>query len=425
MGKISEKNFLSFKALSDENRMKIVAMLSSGELCGCMILDRLDMTQPTLSHHMKILCDSGIVDGRKDGKWMKYSINKQTITEMESFLKSIISNENLIDFKNINGGKNVMEDKLEIKDNKINLYMLTGFLGSGKTTILLKLLKELEGQRVGVIQNEFGKLGIDGTILRNDNIKMVEINKGSIFCSCLKLSFVEALAEMTKQDLKYLFVESSGLGDPSNLDEILEAVKVMAGDKYEFKGSICLVDAVNFEEQLKDLETVNRQLKHCELCIITKVELVEPEKIDEIKIKIREINSVCPIRLSSLANIDMGFINEDLMKYKWARTEESTNSPETKPKSIFLNFKGELEQIQLVKFLDEVKKDAYRIKGFFNLKELGWTEINVVGNLVDFKPCDDKEISQLVFISKVGPEIIRTIANAWKKNSEEEMQLKN
>nr|WP_072903821.1 CobW family GTP-binding protein [Hathewaya proteolytica] len=318
-----------------------------------------------------------------------------------------------------------MKEEIEIKDKKIQLYLLTGFLGSGKTTILLKILEELKHERVGVIQNEFGKLGIDGTILRNDNIKMVEINRGSIFCSCLRLSFVEALAEMTKQDLNYLFVESSGLGDPSNIEEILEAVKVMAGEKYEFKGVICLVDAVNFMEQLKDEETVNRQLKHCELCIITKVDLVEPEKIDELKEKIREINAVCPIRLSSNGNIDIDFVNQDLMKYRWAESEESTNSPETKPKSVSMNFKGQLHQSELAMFLDEVKKDAYRIKGFFNLKESGWNEVNVVGDLVDFDPCDAKEISQLVFISKVGPQIIRTIANAWKKNSKEEMELKN
>ena len=97
------------------------------------------------------------------------------------------------------------------------LYVLTGFLGSGKTTVLLKLLEILKGHRIGIIQNEFGKLGIDGTILRNDEIQMVEINRGSIFCSCLKLNFVQALAEMAAQDFEYLFVESSGWGDPVSL----------------------------------------------------------------------------------------------------------------------------------------------------------------------------------------------------------------
>ena len=70
---------------------------------------------------------------------------------------------------------------------KTKLYLLTGFLGSGKTTLLLEMLKRLDNKKIGVIQNEIGKISIDGEILRNDDIQMVELNRGSIFCSCLKI----------------------------------------------------------------------------------------------------------------------------------------------------------------------------------------------------------------------------------------------
>lgn len=66
-----------FKAFCDENRIKILQILSSGEKCACKLLEEMNITQPTLSHHMKILCDSGIVEGRKEGKWMHYSISKE------------------------------------------------------------------------------------------------------------------------------------------------------------------------------------------------------------------------------------------------------------------------------------------------------------------------------------------------------------
>ena len=66
---------LIFKAFCDENRISILKMLTSGEKCACKLLEELDVTQPTLSHHMKILCDSGIVASRKQGKWMHYSIS--------------------------------------------------------------------------------------------------------------------------------------------------------------------------------------------------------------------------------------------------------------------------------------------------------------------------------------------------------------
>lgn len=68
---------LIFKAFCDENRVRIIKSLRSGEKCACKLLEELNIKQPTLSHHMKILCDSGIVVGRKDGKWMHYSISPQ------------------------------------------------------------------------------------------------------------------------------------------------------------------------------------------------------------------------------------------------------------------------------------------------------------------------------------------------------------
>ena len=68
---------LIFKAFCDENRIRILKLLRSGEKCACKLLEELNISQPTLSHHMKILCDSGIVVGRKEGKWMHYSINAE------------------------------------------------------------------------------------------------------------------------------------------------------------------------------------------------------------------------------------------------------------------------------------------------------------------------------------------------------------
>ena len=66
-----------FKAFCDENRVRIIKLLCNGEKCACKLLDELNVTQPTLSHHMKILCDAGVVIGRKDGKWMHYSLSRE------------------------------------------------------------------------------------------------------------------------------------------------------------------------------------------------------------------------------------------------------------------------------------------------------------------------------------------------------------
>jgi ArsR family transcriptional regulator len=65
-----------FKALCDENRLSILDLLKKGEKCACVILEKLDISQSTLSHHMKILCESGIVASRQEGKWTHYSLSR-------------------------------------------------------------------------------------------------------------------------------------------------------------------------------------------------------------------------------------------------------------------------------------------------------------------------------------------------------------
>lgn len=77
------------KALGDENRMKIIQMLTKGELCACKLLEAFNITQPTLSHHMKILSDCALVNTRKDGKWSYYSINCPKFSEFKNYIEAI------------------------------------------------------------------------------------------------------------------------------------------------------------------------------------------------------------------------------------------------------------------------------------------------------------------------------------------------
>ena len=92
----NEKNTaLIFKALSDENRIRILKLLRDGEKCACKLLEELNISQPTLSHHMKILCDAGIVSGRKEGKWTHYSICCDGVRRIRGMMKELLSAENI------------------------------------------------------------------------------------------------------------------------------------------------------------------------------------------------------------------------------------------------------------------------------------------------------------------------------------------
>lgn len=79
-----------FKAFCDENRLQILEMLQSGEKCACVLLEQLKITQPTLSHHMKVLTESGIVIGRKEGRWTHYSISYKGTQQARQLLDNII-----------------------------------------------------------------------------------------------------------------------------------------------------------------------------------------------------------------------------------------------------------------------------------------------------------------------------------------------
>lgn len=89
MNNIYGEYALIFKALSDSTRLEILEMIKDKELCACNILKKFNITQPTLSYHMKILKDVGLINCTKNGSWMHYSLNEKTIIELESFFRSL------------------------------------------------------------------------------------------------------------------------------------------------------------------------------------------------------------------------------------------------------------------------------------------------------------------------------------------------
>lgn len=101
-----------FKALGDPKRAMIVDMLSCGELCACMILEKFEMSQSTLSHHMKLLCECGLVKGREQGKWTYYSLDTGTVNGIKEFLCNITSDkENCICKEDVDCCKGCDEDE--------------------------------------------------------------------------------------------------------------------------------------------------------------------------------------------------------------------------------------------------------------------------------------------------------------------------
>lgn len=85
------------RALADSNRLQIVELLSRGEMCACRLLERFEITQPTLSHHMKILCESGLVSSRSEGKWRHYSLNREALAAFGGYIEGLGAEDGVVE----------------------------------------------------------------------------------------------------------------------------------------------------------------------------------------------------------------------------------------------------------------------------------------------------------------------------------------
>ena len=99
MATVYEDRAKVFKALCDERRQRILELLHSGEKCACVLIEEMDMPQSSLSYHMKILCDSGIVAGRKEGKWMHYRISPEGVQLAQAYLNGLTSADSACESK--------------------------------------------------------------------------------------------------------------------------------------------------------------------------------------------------------------------------------------------------------------------------------------------------------------------------------------
>jgi len=171
---------------------------------------------------------------------------------------------------------------------KTAVILITGFLGSGKTTLLNRIISMFpEELKLTILMNEFGEIGIDGTMIEGDDIDMLEISRGSIFCVCVKTDFIKGLCELNarvKPDL--LIIESTGVANPSDLKRDLKLP--IFHDRFEFTEQFCIIDAAHFLEAFEIFASVEKQLSTSTRFIINKTDLVPPEVVEEIKDLVRE-----------------------------------------------------------------------------------------------------------------------------------------
>lgn len=172
----------------------------------------------------------------------------------------------------------------------MRVNLLFGFLGSGKTTLAKHLLAERgRDMKTAVIVNEFGEVGVDGDILKGDNIDVVELNSGCLCCT-LRGSLMLAVEELRdKAKVERVIVEATGIAQPAELLETLADSSVEGG--LDVGPLVTVVDAFKFPKLLSMLgDFYIDQIENADIVIVNKIDLVTPEQLEAATRQIRELN---------------------------------------------------------------------------------------------------------------------------------------
>lgn len=171
-----------------------------------------------------------------------------------------------------------------------HVYLITGFLGSGKTTFLNRIIHRFpEDKKLTILMNEFGEIGIDGTLIEGEDIDMMEISKGSIFCVCVKTDFIKGLYELSNQVRPdVLLIESTGVANPSDLKKDLKLP--IFNDRFKFVEQFCTVDAAHFMDAYNAYASLEKQIASSTVFIINKTDIAPSGSIEDAKAVIRQFH---------------------------------------------------------------------------------------------------------------------------------------
>jgi G3E family GTPase len=183
--------------------------------------------------------------------------------------------------------------------NRIPVTVLTGFLGSGKTTLLNRILTENHGQRIAVIENEFGEIGVDQELVINAEEEIFEMNNGCICCT-VRGDLIRILGNlMTRRDkFDRIVLETTGLANPGPVAQTFFVDDSMR-DQFALDGIVTLIDARHFDQQILNSDETATQVAFADVIVLNKADLVSPAELDALEQRIRGMNALARIVRSS------------------------------------------------------------------------------------------------------------------------------
>jgi G3E family GTPase len=254
----------------------------------------------------------------------------------------------------------------------IKVDVVSGFLGSGKTTLIKSLLKAYENEKVVLIENEFGEIGIDGDIIEREGFQVFEISSGCI-CCIMKKDFLMVLSRIIEEfNPDRIIVEPTGISILSEIIGILSSTEI--SEKCSINSLITVIDSVNYLEQCDVFgEFFEDQIINAETLILSKSQFIKQEKIEEIREALRQFNSRAEIITSDWSNLSFnevkGLLEQNItVDFKELFHTEYKPCKENKFKAIGIETSKKFTKEELEEILKELKNPIYgevlRGKGF-------------------------------------------------------------
>ena len=209
----------------------------------------------------------------------------------------------------------------------IPVSIITGFLGSGKTTLINHLLKRPEMNRVAVIVNELGEIGVDNELVQVSSEQMMLLNNGCL-CCVLRGDLQETLRELFIKrrngeiiDFDRVVIETTGLADPAPVMQTLITDTLLL-EQYRLDCVVTLVDAVNAPGQLNQFSEPVKQVALADRLVVTKSDLIAEKQLTALSERLNEINPKAPLKVAINGEIDLSFLVDVGLRSSKARLEE-------------------------------------------------------------------------------------------------------
>ena len=311
------------------------------------------------------------------------------------------------------------------QQNMVPVTILTGFLGSGKTTLINRVLKERHGQRIAVIENEFGEAGVDNDILLNDsNEQIIEMNNGCVCCT-VRGDLIRILGELKERresgKLKFdrVIIETTGMADPGPVAQSF-FIDEKIGNYYLLDSVMTVVDAKHAPSQLDEFREAQEQVGFADRILMSKTDLVSEADQEKLKKRLAKMNPRAPIKKVQFGNTPIedvldirGFNLNATLELDPDFLEEGEHEHDEHVSSFVFRSDKPFDSAKLEEFLSGVVQiygpDMLRYKGILYMKgnahRVVFQGVHMLmgGDLGSAWGKDEKRSSTMVFIGKNLP----------------------